>query len=86
MKPYILLAVLAALLGGCAGQAAPVTPSPRLRGPDAAVMTKSERLPAPKAGEDAKQLLTQCRAAHGEVLDKLEPLQSFARRVTRTPR
>lgn len=80
-----LSAVLILLMGlcGCAGSAAPATPSPRLRGPDAAVMTRSERLPAPKAGEDAKQLLGQCRAAHGEALDKLDPLQDFARRVTR---
>lgn len=75
---------IALLLGGCAGgQAAPVTPSARLVGPDAAVMTKSARLPKPKAGEDAKALLAQCRVAHGEALDKLEPLQAFAKRVTR---
>lgn len=71
------------LLVGCGGQAATLAPSPRLRGPDAAVMTKSSPLPKPAKDEDAKELLKQCRAAHGEVLDKLEPLQNFARRVTR---
>lgn len=72
-------------LTGCANTTAPVTPSARLKGPAEWAMTPAIPLDKPKAGEDAKELLGQCRAAYGYETTKLEPLQRFAKRVTRKP-
>ncbi len=84
MKTLSILIALA--LAGCASNAAPVTPSIRLKGPDAAVMVPAQSLPAPLPNEDAKALLRQCRAAYGAETDKLAPLQMFAKRVTQSKR
>lgn len=76
--------LLALALAGCSTTAAPLATSSRLHGPAAATMVRMERLPAVKAGDDAKVLLGQCRAHDGEAMDKLEPLQEYARRVTQS--
>lgn len=76
--------MLSAALAGCGGQAAPLRPTSRLVGPDAAVMVPRQPLPTPQKDEDAKQLLKECRFQYGHETDKLEPLQSFARRVTQS--
>ena len=70
------------MLAGCASNDAPVTPSSNLRGPAAYAMAPAIPLAEPKEGEDAKELLGQCRAAFGYETGKLEPLQRFAKRVT----
>lgn len=80
--PHLAFALACLLLAGCASNAAPVTPSRRLVGPADWAMRPAQPLPDPKVGEDAKALLGQCRAAHGEETAKLEPLQGFVRRVT----
>ena len=79
----ILSLGIATLLAGCASQASPMRPTSRLIGPDAAVMVPPAALAAPLPGEDAKALLQQCRAQYGRETDKIEPLQLFAKRVTR---
>ena len=80
----IATCVISLLLAGCS-TAAPVTPTSRLAGPPAWAMEVAKAIPDPKEGEDAKELLGRCRAAHGEEVVKLAPLQRFARRVTRKP-
>jgi hypothetical protein len=84
-RNFIAIAVAAqvTLLCGCANNTAPVTPASNLRGPVAWSMVPAEKLPAPKEGEDAKDLLAQCRVAHGYETAKLVPLQGFAKRATR---
>ena len=82
----ILSLLAAAALAGCASSAAPLRPTARLIGPDAAVMVPPVALAAPLPGEDAKALLQQCRAQYGRETDKIEPLQLFAKRVTQSRR
>ena len=84
MKAAAAISILCMLLAGCS-TTAPVTPSSRLAGPPAWAMEVAKAIPDPKEGEDAKELLGQCRAAHGEEVVKLAPLQRFARRVTQKP-
>ncbi len=78
------LPIVCLILAGCVGTA-PVTPSARLMGPSAWTMEAAPLLAAVKEGEDAKELLGQCRAAYGTETAKLPSLQRFARRVTRKP-
>jgi hypothetical protein len=77
--------IVLTLLAGCATVEAPVTPSLRLQPPPAWTLVVSPDLPDPAPGENAKELLSQCRAAYASATDKLPPLQSFAKRVTRKP-
>lgn len=82
MRALLLIAVCAGL-AGCMNSA--VTVPGRLAGPSSWTMVAPQPLAAPKAGDDAKELLGQCRAAYGAETGKLLPLQTYVRRVTRKP-
>ena len=73
--------LLTAALAGCAPEAASVPG--RIASPSVWTMVPPQPLPDPQPNEDAKELLRQCRAAHGTETDKLPPLQSYVRIVTK---